>query len=241
MLRSAAHLACALGILTLACGDDDPTGSSGPNYTISLSAEPPGVNLPIGGTATVSLTLARGGGYGGTVSLIATPLPANVSASFAPQTLTGTATRSTLTLSASDAAAVGAYVIPVLASGDSVAAAQAIINTHVQEVPAFTITPVKTTLPMTAGSFASVVIAIGRSGSFTDGVVLSCEGEPAGVTCTFITNPAYGFQSTLTVSANASSVPGTYPITLRGQANPLDDRTTSLTLEISAAAGYTRP
>jgi uncharacterized membrane protein len=236
MLRSTARLACVLGILSGGCDDDNPTGSSEPNYTISLSASPAQVSVPIGGSATITLTVARGGGYAGEVSFSASGLPSHVSASFDPPTIGGTASQSTLTISADDSATSGPYTFSVSASGDSVAAAQAIITGVVQEVPAFTITPASDTLPVTSGSYASVDIAIGRSGGFTDGVVLTCEGAPSGVTCSFIPNPASGFQSTLTVNASASAAPGTYPLTVRGQAPPLSDRTTSLTLEISASA-----
>ena len=72
----------------------------------------------------------------------------------------------------------------------------------------------------------------------TGAVTLSLGGAPAGVTGSF--NPAAptGTSSTLTVSVEAAVAPGVYNLTVDGTGTP-GNRSTALTLTVSAAADYT--
>jgi uncharacterized delta-60 repeat protein len=102
--------ASALALLTQACGgagggstpppgDPDPTPPAPTaSFELSLSAD----KLPVltGGSATIEVTLTRKGGFDGVVTLAPAGLPPQVTATFAPETLPGGDSRSTLTIAA---------------------------------------------------------------------------------------------------------------------------------------------
>jgi hypothetical protein len=77
----------------------------------SLSASPASINVMQGASAASTITIARTGGFAGSVTFSATGLPNGVAASFAPSATTGTST--TLTLTASATATPGAANVTV--------------------------------------------------------------------------------------------------------------------------------
>jgi hypothetical protein len=84
-----------------------------PGFT--LSASPVSVSVPLGGSATSTIS-ANVGGITGTVTLAATGLPSAVSASFAPGSAAGT---QVLTLTAGTSAATTSSPVTVTISGTS--------------------------------------------------------------------------------------------------------------------------
>jgi endoglucanase len=92
-----------------------------PNY--SLGAAPTALTVNRGGTGSVSISIARSGGFTGSVALSATGLPAGVTASFSPASTTGNT--STLTLTASSSATLGNATITINGSNATVGARSA--------------------------------------------------------------------------------------------------------------------
>ena len=78
-----------------------------PTPTIGLDLDDPSITAIRGETMQVTVDLTRNGGADAPVALTITGLPTNVTATFAPDTLTGTTTESTLTLTVAAAAAEG--------------------------------------------------------------------------------------------------------------------------------------
>lgn len=87
--------------------------SQGPS--LSLTVEPSSVVVVPGGSATIQVTLGRGG-TAGDVSLSVAP-SAGLSFSFSPSTLSGSETTSTLTVTAAAASAEGPRDVTLTASG----------------------------------------------------------------------------------------------------------------------------
>ncbi|MEP6765650.1 MAG: hypothetical protein ABJB66_15145 [Gemmatimonadaceae bacterium] len=93
-------------------------GVAGVNLTSTVTA----VNAIRGSTpATVPISIDRVNNYAGTVTLIADALPAGVTATFTPPSLTGTVTAGTLTLNALSSAALGTTPIVIRATGNGIA------------------------------------------------------------------------------------------------------------------------
>ncbi|MFC5489944.1 S8 family serine peptidase [Dokdonella soli] len=98
--------------------------------------------------------------------------------------------------------------------------------------PDFTlsISPPSVTLPA-AGGTATYAVAIARTGGFTAAVAFSVSSLPAGATGSFNPASTTGNSSTLTVTVAASTVAGTYPLTITGTGgSPTLTRTAAATL-----------
>lgn len=206
-----------------------------PEFTIALSVTPTDVALPVGAQLTLAVTVTRGGGYAGTVSLSVEGLPSYVTGTFEPASLAGTAASSTLTLATGDHAPLGTYAIIIRASGDGVSARQVTVTCHV--TGGFVITPASPTVGLSGTGTAQLAVGITRTGGFADPVQLAVDGLPVNVTATFSPNPTSDNVSTLTLKAAGAAL-GTYPLTLRGSAPGAADRTAPITLQVIGVTGY---
>jgi len=110
--RRSASAACLLaaGLLALlaACGQS-------PGITLTLA--PTGAEVVRGADTQVEVALIRRGGVTDDVALSVTGLPANVTATFSPDNLSGAALTSTLTITAAASAVAGTYDLVVHGSG----------------------------------------------------------------------------------------------------------------------------
>lgn len=109
-----ALVAVALLAVLAACGQSS---------SITITLDSAGAQLILGSQVEVEITLTRVGGATGDVTLSVTGLPADVTAAFAPSTLSGAALTSTLTLSATAAAPVGDYDLTITGTGTGLTAA----------------------------------------------------------------------------------------------------------------------
>ncbi len=136
-------LAVTLLVGGLASNGANFTVSAGANY--SLSRTPTGLTVNRGANGTVAVTIARTGGFTGSVAFSASGLPAGVSASFSPTSTTGNST--TLTLSASSTATLGDATITINGNNGTVGTRSTTVALTVATVPtggAVTVTPVIT-------------------------------------------------------------------------------------------------
>jgi uncharacterized membrane protein len=79
-------------------------------------------------------------------------------------------------------------------------------------------------------------VDVSRSGGYSGAVTFSISGQPAGVTAAF--NPASvtgATGSVLTLSAAATTAPGTYTISVTASGTGVSDASATLTLTVSAA------
>ena len=189
------------------------TGTSGSltaTTTIGLTINPAftlGVGwvnggMPQGGSATNLITVQDSPGFSGAVTLSASRLPPEITASFNPAT---TATASVLTLTASASASVGTYVATITgSSGSTVQTVTLIVNVgepfSLNGPREMTTSPGKTST--SAWTVASMAGGIGS-------VSLSIAGLPNGVTASFSPNPMAA-TSVLTLTASGSVTAGSY-------------------------------
>ena len=219
-----------LALVAAACGGD---GGTTPTPTISVSVAG-SVSLVQGGTGSTTVSITRGGGYTGSVTLSAEGLPAGVTASFSPSTLSSETT-STLTLSGSGSATVGAGNFTVRAKGTGVTDATASGSVTVTDAPSFDLALSPGTLTIEAGKTGTSVITITRKGGFAGAVTLSASGLPTGVTAGFDPAAPTGTTSTLTLTVGSGATTGTSTISVTGSATGQASKTASLALTVSPA------
>ncbi len=219
-----------------ACGGSGST-PSGPQTqgTLALTVLTPSVSVNLAGTATVSLSITRGGGFTGTVSLTVSGLPAGVTGVLAPASLDPNTTTGVLTLTAGAAATPGTATLTITASGTGVTTQTGTVAlTVVQPTIALTLTP--TALSVGPGQIGSVTVGITRSAGFTGPVTLALNAPPAGITGSFNASPTGAATSTLTLSVAASVAAGPYTVTIKGTAAGAIDQTVALALTVPVAA-----
>ena len=196
---------------------------------------PAGTLVPQASSATINVTELAAEWFPHPVALSTGPLPAGLTASFSPATLTGSG-QSTLTLIASASAAPGFYDITVNATDTVVPALTQtqIAGVTIQAASAggfsFTVTnPVVSAMP--GDTAMDSVTAIG----FLNTAALSITGLPGGVTASFSPNPLSTgvLTSRLSLSVGATVAPGSYPLVITASdAATGTSQSTNLTLMV---------
>lgn len=213
--------------------------------TVTATATP---TLSVAGSATttsvaqgqasgaITYTLTRGGGLTGNATMALENAPAGVTGTFTPNPATGTTSQ--LVVNVGGSVAAGTYTLTVRATVGSVSAT-APLSLTVTAVSAgdFTIAIAPTTATVTAGNSTNATVSLTRTGGFAGTVNLTATGAPAGVTVAFAPAAATGATSAVTVSVAVGTAAGTYPITIRGNATGLTERTATLTLTVQAGGG----
>jgi subtilase family serine protease len=207
--------------------------SATPNFTIATS--PTSVTVAQGASGSSTITITSTGGFNSATTLSATGLPSGVTAAFSTNPVTpaanGTAT-STLTLTASSSATVGAATVTITGTSGSTAHSTTIALT----VSATTGTA-NFTLSLSPSSFTvdergsvTTTLTVTSVNGFHSAVDLSVNEFPSGVSATAsanpVTPPANGSTKvTLTWSASRSAPTGTTTIELIGTSGSLTHQT----------------
>ncbi|MCC6317293.1 MAG: hypothetical protein IT361_06320 [Gemmatimonadaceae bacterium] len=212
-------------------GPTQPPGNTG---TLTLSAGTPAVQLSTGGSATAAVSIVRGGGFSGTVTLALSGLPTGVTGAFNPPSLDASTSASTLTLTAAANAAPGLATITITASGTGVTSSTTTVQVVVTQ-PTIAISLTPATLSITAGQAGSTVVNIVRSAGFTGAVTLALINPPTGVTGAFAPSPTTAITSTLSLNVASSVAAGNQTLTIRASATGVQDVTATLTLTVVAS------
>jgi hypothetical protein len=230
-------LAVAALVLSPACGGGDggPTGETG---SIQISLTPPAVSVQQGGSGTFAVSLTRGGGFSGTVTLSVAGLPAGVTTRITPPQLTGSAASATVEVTAAANAPAGAHTATVTATAAGAGPATATASVTVTAPPAYALRLTPAALTIVPGTSGEAAVAIDRT-NFSADVALTLLNAPAGVTGAFTPASTSGNSSALVVSVGAAVLPGSYSLTVQGSAAGLGVRTAPLALTVPAPPSYT--
>jgi len=193
-----------------------------------------------GASGTMTITIARSGGFTGAVSLAVEGAPSGVTGTFSPATIGAGQTSSTLTLAAGSSAAAGQTSITVRATGTGVEARTATFSLNVSAAaqPDFSLAVSPATVSVKQGETSNSTVNITRSGGFTGGVALSATGMPTGVAVSLPSGTTTGNSTELTISATGSAAAGSYTITLTGTADGITgNRTATLAVTVSESGG----
>jgi hypothetical protein len=214
--------------ISVACGSTPAGGNTG---TIALSIAPATATLQAGGSVDLSVTLARGGGFSGSVTYAVEGTPGGITGSVAAVD----ATTATVRFAASASAVPGTYQISVRAKATGVSDATATLSLIVAATTAgsFTIILPSSPTSVTPGSSASVSIGIVRYQGFAGDVTLSATGLPVGVTSQFSPAVVGGLGTIMALDVGANVPPATYHLTVRGTAANQTDVTQTFTLVVA--------
>src|SRR5262249_21136597 len=150
------------------------------------SVAPVHKQLVSGGNTTYTVTAAITAGSAQTVTLSAVGLPAGVTASFNPATITGNGT-STLTLTSG--ATSRAWAHPFQIPGTAGSLTRIAVGSVTVLGSDFTLAASPGTRTLGAGGTTTYTVDIGLATGNPEPVTLTVSGLPAGVTASFSPNP----------------------------------------------------
>ena len=231
MIKAPWRALTALVLLAaIGCGDD---GGSEPEGSISVSASPTSLTLAQGSSGTVTVTLTRGGGFAEAVTVTVEGVPAGVTASVSPASLTGTTTQATVTVNVASTVPAGSYPITVRASAAGIGAATTQYTLVVTAAPVSSYTLSAAAASVAQGASGTSTISIQRT-NFAGSVALTLDNPPAGITGTFNPASTTGNTSDLTINVAGTVAPGTYNLTVKGTATGQTDKTATVALTVTA-------
>jgi cellulose 1,4-beta-cellobiosidase len=183
--------------------------TTAPGFSVSTS----GVSIEQGTSASSSITVSAINGFDGAVALSVSGLPAGVTASFSPSSVTGSA-GSTLTFVASNTATVGKASLTVTGTSGSTIETATLILTVTAE-PNFTISASPAAVSLPAGTNPTSTITLTFVGGLTGSVSLSASGLPAGANANFAPSSLNGSgSSVVNFNSQASTPAGTYNVSI---------------------------
>ena len=211
------------------------TVNAAPAGGFTLEMNPAALTVIQGLSATSTVNITRTGGFAGSVSLTASGLPNGVTAAFNPTDATGAT--STLTLTASATAAIGAAMVTIKGTSQGQPDQTTTLALTVNIPGGFSLTVDPKALTIQSGTNGTATVTITRTGGFAGAVTLSATGLPNGVTATFDPAAPTTDQSTLTLTASATAATGSASVVIHGNGTGLGEHTTTIALTVSAAAG----
>lgn len=190
-----------------------------PPPSFTLSATPASLSVNPGTSGASTITINAQNGFGGTVALTASGLPAGVTASFAPASTTG---HSVVTLTAAGNAAAVSTTVTITGTSGSLSKKVTIALT-VTPPPSFTLSATPASVSLPPGASAASSIAINAQNGFGGTVALAASGLPSGVTATFAPSSTAS-RSTLTFEAAPIVAPGSSTVTITGTSGNLTSK-----------------
>jgi hypothetical protein len=232
-MRSPTVRALVALVLGSACSSDAAPIEPPTTGSIQLASNVLGASVVQGYATTVDLTLSRTGGFAGAVTLSAEGLPANVTASFAPATLTGATVNSTVTLQVGANATLGAAEVTLRASGDGVTSRTVRFELTVLTPPLAVVAPAAAII-VSRGSSATIVVRVVRT-NFTAPFALTVEDLPTGITAVFSPATVSDSSALLTITAAAGAALGAGAFTVRANGGGVANATGSIPFTVGAA------
>ena len=181
-----------------------------------LAVSPSSVTVAAGGAGTAAVTISSTGGFGGSVALGVSGLPATVgTATVAPASVPGGGSAQ-VTVQVAAGAAAGSY--PLTVSGSSGSLSHSSPLTLVVPAPAdFSLAASPTSVSVTRTLTARYAVTVTANGAFSGTVTLSVSGLPSGASASWSPNPLAGAgKSTLQVRTSSATPRGRSTLTITG-------------------------
>src|SRR6267143_4811949 len=195
----------------------------GPDF--SLRANPARVSFGTGQSASSTISLSSTGGFADTVNLTAVSVPAGVTTSCVPSSLSGNGT-SACTLTAN---MLGSYVVTITGTNGTLVRAATIDATVLP--PDFSLTANPNSVSFVVNSSATSTITLQSTGGFSGTVSLNATSSPSGVITSCSPSTLVDSQSS-TCTMNATTI-GSYTATITG-ANRSLVHTASVSVQVTA-------
>jgi MYXO-CTERM domain-containing protein len=193
----------------------------------TINTNPTDLTIMQGQHGTAAVTTAVSFGATQPIGLTAIDLPAATAASFAPTTVPA-GSSSTVTIAVGATAPPGTYAVTVRGTG-TFASHTAALSLTVVAAPDFAISAAPDSLAMKPGTSGTTTISTTVTLGPAPTVALAISGLPAGATGTFATpTVTAGDSVALTIACDATTAPGTYPLTIQGSATATHTATVTL-------------
>jgi hypothetical protein len=224
---SLSYFACTSGCPTT---QPYPTLVVGSAPSFSISAAPASQTIGVSGGTTFAVTVAAANGFAGVVDLSVDGLPSGSSATFSPETVTGSGS-STLTLTTTASIQPGTYALTF--TGTSGSLTKTTMGTLVVTGANFVLTAAPEIQAINAGSSAVYTVSTMVMNGFDGSVVLNVSGLPSGSSATFSPTAITGAgSSTLTITTTTATAAGDYNLTVSGTSGSVV-QTTPITIEVN--------
>jgi hypothetical protein len=189
-----------------------------PNFTLSASPSILAISQGTSGTSTITVTPQNG--FNGTVAFAASGLPSGVTASFASNVMTVTA---------SSTAATGSSTITITGTSGSVSHTTTVsLSVSATVAPDFSLSASPGSVSVTQGSTGKSTITVTPVGGFSGTVTFTASALPSGVTASFAS-------SVLTLAASSTAATGASTVTITGTSGSLT-HTTTVSLTVTPAS-----
>jgi uncharacterized membrane protein len=192
-----------------------------PKPSLSVSASPAAKTINAGQNATYTITIDRQNRHTGAVALSVSGLPANATGTFSLPTVPESGTVAALNLKTNQGGTTpaGTYTLTIQGTSGSAASSTTVQLTVVGESQAnYSLSATPSEAVMSENESSTHQIGIARTGGFSAPVALSVSGLPNGVSGALTPNPVSDGGSTLTLTSDHNPKPGTYTVTVTGNA-----------------------
>lgn len=234
MSRPAPAVAMLLAALA-ACDAASVPSLPQANPAISVSMSSPQLEVARGQVELVLANVRRSGGYGGDVTLIVDGAPAGIRAQVSGYVTENGMTSAYVAVFIDQSVPIGIYnlSVRVIAFGLADAAAPFSVVVEPSGTPAYTLG--SRPISILRGTSAVMLTYIDRGSNTRDvPVVLTAEGLPGGVTVSLYPITNAKSLTNMTVTVGAGVPPGHHTITIRGTTSTMNDRITTIPLQVLA-------
>jgi uncharacterized membrane protein len=208
--------------------------TTAPVQDFALAANPTGLGVVQGDTASSTISIISIDGFAGPVSFAASGLPSGVTATFTPPVTAGPDMLLTLTVAGN--ATVGPATVTVIGtSGALVRTVDIALFVNAGVPQDFFLTASPSGLGLVQGDAATTTISIVPSNGFADVVSFTASGLPDGVTAAFNPPATSGSDTLLTLTVSSTATVGPATVTIAGTSGALV-RTVDVALFINPAA-----
>ncbi|HYC51441.1 MAG TPA: hypothetical protein VEB19_10075 [Gemmatimonadaceae bacterium] len=226
----------SLAATIAACGAVDKVleGNVPPNARLAVELPAGALSVARGTSYQFDATITRVGDYSGPVQFIVDNGPTGITASIGPQTTVGQASTATVTLTVDPSLPVGSYTMRVMGRASKIPDVARVLNINVLPEPSYDLSLSRQNVTVVKGGIAPLTLSVSRT-NFSAPIALSIEAAP-GITASFTESPLTGSAAGVTIVASSDVAPGTYEVTLLGEAEGLDAREVTLTVVVIADA-----
>ena len=208
--------------------------TTAPVQDFALAANPTGLGVVQGDTASSTISIISIDGFAGPVSFATSGLPSGVTATFSLPITTGPDTLLTLTIAST--ATVGPATVTVIGtSGALVRTVDIALFVNAAPPQDFFLTANPSGLGLVQGDAATTTISIVPSNGFAGVVSFAASGLPDGVTATFSPPATSGPDTLLTLTVSSTATVGPATVTITGASGALL-RTVDVAVFINPAA-----
>ena len=192
----------------------------------TLTASPSSASANPGGSVSYSVSVGSSGGFGGSVSLSVSGLPAGATAAFTPTSVVAPGS-STLSIATSSSTSPGSYSLTITGTSGTLVHTSS-VTLVVNAPPDFALSISPTTRNVTASGTTSYTVTVSSINGFSDTVSLSVSGLPSGATASFNPTSVTGAgTSTLKVQTTSSTARGKVTLVVTGTSGTLSHAVTA--------------